>query len=271
MADLLDHLRLFFARLRDRIQTLLPARLTGQGLPFIRSQRHFRTSHDELGTIALPHALAPAPGLLPFLVAGANGGYNCLLAESLRMEPLAFKLEPCVFCLQPRSLCLCPVPYVNIPATVDGDWGRASFHVTGTPGSLPEGISGPLPQDRRSVTTIPHAGLWLLDCEGAEPHDLPGAQELLRATHPLLLPELAPGRNPEALCHRRAHLLSAGSNDLLPSVSLFEAPPFCRLLAPDAVVVPLCHDIVLVVVEAPHQPFIERLPPGAETGRRRSE
>lgn len=271
MADLLDHLRHLFARLRDRIQTLLLARLTGQGLHFIRFQRHVRTSHDELGTTALLHGLAPAPGLRPFLVVGANGGYNCLLAESLGKETLAFELEPCVFRLQPRSLCLCPVPYVDIPATVDVGWGGASFHVTDTPGSLPEGITGPLPRDRRPLTTIPHDGLWLLDCEGVQPHDLGGAQEFLRVTHPLLVPELAPGRNPEALCHRRADLLNAGSNDLLPSLSLFEAPPFCWLLAPDAVVVPLCHDIVLVVAEAPHQPFIERLSPGAQTGRRRSE
>nr|WP_254216860.1 FkbM family methyltransferase [Synechococcus sp. CCY 9618] len=217
-----------------------------------------------------------APGLRRFLNVGANAGYYCLLAESLGLDVLAFEPEPSAFRLLQRNLCLNHSRCLAIPAAVAADRGRASFYGTGTAGSLLAGISGTPRWDRRSVTTVPLDGLfaiggiapqspdslWLFDCEGAEPQALRGASELLQATHPLLVLELAPGRNPEAWRDALADLLMAGYSHLLACSSLVVGPARWRPLHPGAVADSGFHDNVLVLAEAHHQPFLERLPPG---------
>jgi FkbM family methyltransferase len=279
VAEPIDQIRPLFRRLRDRFQAALPARDTGHGFRFAGSQRRFRHSADELGTIEVLRRLAP--GLRRFLNVGANAGYYCLLAESLGLEALGFEPEPAAFQLLQRNLGLNRSGCLPIPAAVAAGRGRASFYGTGTAGSLLEGLSGTPRWDRRTVTTVTLDGLfatggiasqipdslWLLDCEGAEPEALRGARQLLEATHPLLVLELAPSRNHQAWLGCLENLRGCAYTHLLACSSLVEGPGRWRPLTVDALDDPAFHDNVLVLAEAHHQSFLAVLPPGGPARR----
>jgi FkbM family methyltransferase len=274
VAELIDQVRPLFRRLRDRFQAALPAQATGHGFHFAGSQGRFRNASDELGTIEVLKRLAP--GLRSFLNVGANAGYYCLLAESLGLEAMGFEPEPAAFRLLQRNLGLNRSSCVAIPAAVAASYGRATFYGTGTAGSLLEGLSGTPRWDHQSVTTLPLDGLfamggiaaaptdslWLFDCEGAEPDALRGGRQLLEATHPLLVLELAPNRNRQAWRQCLEDLRLLAYTHLLACSSLVEGPARWRPLAADAVDDPAFHDNVLVVAEHQHQGFLRDLPAG---------
>ncbi|MBD2548365.1 FkbM family methyltransferase [Microcystis elabens FACHB-917] len=279
MAEPIDQIRPLFRRLRDRSQAALPARDTGHGFRFIGSQRRFRHACDELGTIEVLRRLAP--GLRGFLNVGANAGFYCLLAEALGLEAVGFEPEPTAFRLLQRNLGLNRSSCLAIPAAVAAGLGRATFYGTGTAGSLLQGLSGTPRWDRRAVTTVPLDGLfapggiaprptdslWLLDCEGAEPDALRGARQLLEATHPLLVLELAPSRNHQAWLHCLVDLRLCAYTHLLGCSSLVEGPGRWRPLTADAADDRAFHDNVLVVAEAHHQAFLGDLPLGGPARR----
>jgi FkbM family methyltransferase len=274
VAELIDQVRPLFRRLRDRFQAALPAQATGHGFHFAGSQRRFRNARDELGTIAVLKRLAP--GLRSFLNVGANAGYYCLLAESLGLEAMGFEPEPAAFRMLQRNLSLNRSSCVAIPAAVAASYGRATFYGTGTAGSLLDGLSGTPRWDHQSVPTLPLDGLfamggiaaahsdslWLLDCEGAEPDALRGGQQLLEATHPLLVLELAPDRSRRAWLQCLEDLRIYAYSHLLACSSLVEGPARWRPLTADAVDDPAFHDNVLVVAESHHQGFLRNLPAG---------
>lgn len=273
MPELIDQIRPLFRRVRDRIQVSLPARDTGHGFHFAGSQRRFRHSPDELGTIEVLRRLAP--GLSHFLNVGANAGYYCLLAETLGLLPVALEPEPAAFLLLQRNLSHNDSRCVAIPAAVAASLGRATFYGTGTAGSLLSGISGTPRWDRSTVTTLtldglfapggiaPHPtdSLWLFDCEGAEPDALSGARQLLQATHPLLVLELAPGRNHQAWLQCFLDLQNCGYTHLLACSSLMDAGAVrWRHLAPEAVEDPAFHDNVLLVSPVHHKELLHVIP-----------
>jgi FkbM family methyltransferase len=275
VAELIDQIRPLFRRLRDRYQTALPAQPSDHGFRFAGSQQRFRHACEELGTIEVLKRLAPE--LRSFLNVGANAGYYCLLAEALGLEAMGFEPEQAAFRLLQRNLSLNDSSCLAIPAAVAASRGRASFYGTGTAGSLLEGLSGTPRWDHRSVITIPldalfakggitegpTDSLWLLDCEGAEPDALQGAQLLLRATHPLLVLELAPERNRQAWLQCLDDLRLLTYSHLLACSSLVDGPARWRPLTADAIDDCAFHDNVLVVAEAHHQVFLSRLPSGS--------
>lgn len=274
MADLIDQIRPLFRRLRDRYQSALPAQPSGHGFRFAGSQHRFRHACDELGTIEVLRRLAP--GLRGFINVGANAGFYCLLAESHGLEAVGFEPEPAAFRLLQRNLGLNHSSCLAIPAAVAANRGRANFYGTGTAGSLLEGLSGTPRWDRRTVTTIrlddlfaqggitagPTDSLWLLDCEGAEPDALRGGRQLLQATHPLLVLELAPDRSRRAWLQCLEDLRLCAYSHLLACSSLVEGPARWRPLTPDAVDDTAFHDNVLIVAESHHQSFLSKLQAG---------
>ena len=278
MAELINQIRPLFRRLRDWAQAALPSRDTDHGFRFAGSQRRFRLASDELGTIEVLRRLAPE--LDRFLNVGANAGFYCMLAESLGLQSLGFEPEPAAFQLFQRNLCHNRSGCVAIPAAVAARSGCATFYGTGTAGSLLAGISGTPRWDRQTVTTLTldslfapggiaeqsTDSLWLLDCEGAEPEALRGASQLLQATHPFLILELAPGRNHQAWLHCIDDLQRFGYTHLLACSSLVEAEQTrWRRLTLDAIDDPDFHDNVLVVAESHHEGLLHHFP-GAPVG-----
>jgi len=270
----INQFRPAFRRLRDTLQDLRPPRDTGHGFRFVGSQKRFRGSADELGTIELLRLLAPR--LQGFLNVGANAGFYCLLAESLGLDCLAFEPEPRAFRLLQRNLALNQAACVPIPVALSSQRGRASFFGTGTAGSLLAGISGTPSWDRQTVTTLPldtlfepggvnpqpTNSLWLLDCEGAEPEVLSGAQRTLAAVHPLLTLEWQPGRHSDAWARCIEQLLGIGYTHLLACSSLVGSGPIkVRILAAEALDDQVFLDNVLVMALEHHRAFLDLLPP----------
>ncbi len=117
------------------------------------------------------------------------------------------------------------------------------------------------------IAPRPTDSLWLLDCEGAEPDALRGDRQLLEATHPLLVLELAPSRNHQAWLQCLEDLRLCAYTHPLACSSLVEGPGRRRPLTADAADDLAFHDNVLVVAEAHHQVFLGNLPPGGPTHR----
>lgn len=225
----INQLRPLYRRLRDLWHHSRPAAPTGLGFRFVGSQLRFRCSPDEQGTVLALQQLAP--GLGRFINVGANAGFYSLLADRLGLEVLAFEPEPAAFRLLQRNLALNDARCLAIPAALGSHWQRCSFFGTGTAGSLLQGLSGTPVWDQQRVTVVPFdqiglpltspspAMLWLLDCEGAEPRVLQGAQQTLQQTRPLLILEWQPQRETgqwgacveQLLAHGYTHLLACSS------------------------------------------------------------
>lgn len=267
----IDQLKPLYRRCRDLWLHSRPPSRTEDGFLFIGSQRRFRQSPDERGTAAILRHLAPR--LNRFINVGANAGYFCLLAEQLGLEVIAFEPEPAAFRLLQRNLALNDCRAVAIPAALGHAWQRQSFFGTGTAGSLLRGLSGTPSWDRQRVTVVPFdqlgtpsrpphlTMLWLLDCEGAEPLVLQGAQATLATAMPLLILEWRPERQ-ASLWHEGLQLLLAcGYSHLLSCSSFLTGNPLHETLCEARLADPRFHDNVLVYSRAAHAELMKSLDP----------
>jgi FkbM family methyltransferase len=265
----IHHLKPLYRRCRDLWQRSQPPAPTDHGFRFVGSQRRFRHSPDERGTVVALRKLAPA--LDRFINIGANAGYFCLLADRLGLDVIAFEPEPAAFRLLQRNLALNDSRALAIPAALGNHWQRQSFFGTGTAGSLLRGLSGTPAWDQRRVTVIPFdqlglptttpppAMLWLLDCEGAEPLVLEGARESLQRLRPLLILEWQPGRQRERWVACVELLLELGFTDVLACSSLTGPEPLQDRLSPARLDDPRFCDNVLVHAQPRHAALLARL------------
>lgn len=191
-----------YRRARDKAYSLIPIRTCKEGFKFEGSLDRFENSADEIGTQVAIKLLAPK--IKRFINPGANAGYFCLLASKLGISSIAFEPEAKMFQRLQRNLSANNSTCIPIPAALSDVRGTANFYGTGTAGSLIPGLSETPSWDKQIVPTTtvdqflaPAEGieLWLMDCEGAEPFIIKGAENYLNSTKPILILEYEPSRN----------------------------------------------------------------------------
>ena len=220
-------LKSVYRRLRDSAFSIAPARMCREGFRFKGSLERFEHSADEIGTARAIKVLAPF--ISRFVNAGANSGYFCLLANKLGIPSIAFEPEQGMFQRLKKNISRNNCNCIPIPIALSDKNGVASFYGTGTAGSLLKGLSGTPSWDKQTVTTATvdsllsppkFRELWLMDCEGAEPAIIRGAEKYIATTKPLLIIEYQPERAPILWRECLQQLMHEGYDMFLPCSSL---------------------------------------------------
>lgn len=194
--------RSIYRRIRDFAYETIPPRQTPDGFWYIGSLDRFRRSPDEIGTIRAIKILAPF--LQRFLNAGANSGYYALLACKYNIQVIAFEPETYMYARLRKNIALNDANCMPIPVALSNTNSHAYLYGTGTAGSLIKNQSTTPKWDRQPVITekidnflAPCQGkeLWLMDCEGAEPNILFGAENYIKNHKPLIILEYMPSRD----------------------------------------------------------------------------